>query len=256
MDECYGISVVRPSQPGWPVIVRDAQWRNNIGDGRFWTDLHLPGIGTIDPGARYKTSIIKQEPFTVGVTRTRGKQLIKIVLSPLGDEPEELTEPQYTPLGHRKFNSKYMCHYVAVVKMIAKTPDSTASQSSLTFDTRDKQSQQCPFLDCSLLGTIGRGSFGVVWKANRAGHGIVALKATRVMASATSFTEPKMIQMESALATGLNHPNIVEMYDVRTVRRGASWETWFMLEYSARWRLRASQSLLSLSCASSCVARS
>ena len=232
--ECRGIAVVKPAQPGWPILIRDQQWLANIGDGRFWTDLHLPGIGSIDPGARFKTSMIKQEAFTVGLTRTRGKQFIKIVMSPLGDEPDEFSEAKFTALGHRKFNSMYMSHYLAVVTMIARTPDPTESQSSRMFDTRDKTSQQCPFLDCTLILTIGRGSFGVVWKANRTGHGTVALKATRVMASATSFTEPKMVHMESALATGLNHPNIVEMYDVRTIRKGASWETWFMLEYCER----------------------
>lgn len=206
------VAICRTDEQGWPIVLCDESWAQEIGSNSlFWADLQLPGIGAIDPSARFRTSVIKQDTFRIQLTSKRGKQIVTVLLSPAGHE---------IPIA-----SKTPAHYIAKAVMIAKTPDPRASQSSRVFESGRFV---CPFPDCLVVDKIGRGSYGVVYKANRVGYGQIALKVTRV---GGNVDENKMVQMEHALATGLNHPNIVEMYDHRTVRVGSAWETWFMLEY-------------------------
>lgn len=240
LTEHIPVAICRTDEQGWPVVLCDDAWRGEIGSkGLFWADLQLPGIGSIDPSARFRTSVIKQDSFRIQLTSKRGKQMVTVLLSPAGHE---------IPIA-----SKTPSHYIAKAVMVAKTPDPRASQSSRMFEAGKIM---CPFPDCLVVDKIGRGSYGVVYKANRVGYGQIALKVTRV---GGGVDESKMIQMEHALATGLSHPNIVEMYDHRTVRIGNAWETWFMLEYcekgpiSLRFKRQPDQPLPSiLTCLEEC----
>ena len=134
------VAVCRTDEQGWPIVFRCSGWLSEIGDGpMFWGDLHLPGIGAIDPSARFSTSVIKQDTFRVQLTGRRGKQMVTVLLSPAGHE---------IPVA-----SRAPSHYIAKAVMIAKTPDPQTSQSSRVFESGKVI---CPFPDCMVIEKIGR----------------------------------------------------------------------------------------------------
>ena len=94
------------------------------------------------------------------------------------------------------------------------TRNTWGSEPQRVIDPRSESSHDTDFYsEYELLGEIGRGGMGVIYKAHQARlNRTVALKVIHA-ASAAGEAARRRFQSEVEVAARLNHPNIVSIFD-------------------------------------------
>jgi serine/threonine protein kinase len=115
----------------------------------------------------------------------------------------------------------------ATVWMQAERPAGRTSQAATRRAAEDDEWPDVPGYE--ILGELGRGGMGVVYKARQLGlHRIVALKMVRTGIQAGP-KDLDRFRAEAAALARLQHPNIVQIYDVGE----AGGRPYFVLEFVA-----------------------
>jgi formylglycine-generating enzyme required for sulfatase activity len=107
-------------------------------------------------------------------------------------------------------------------------PKRTRNTAAIPTDLTPGESQEYPEIPgYEILGILGHGGMGVVYRARQLGaHRLVALKMIRAVEHA-SPTERLRFQIETEAVARLQHPHIVQLYEVGEVRG----QPFFSLEF-------------------------